>query len=97
MFGIKFFHRTIFRRPHAVLLFLAPFYPSFIQKLQENMSDMYPIYPHQICPALCMWRLEHHRATAETQRQEYYCCLSREKADYGATNRAIPILDGTNV
>lgn len=40
-----------------------------------------PIFPPQICPALCMWSLEHRRATAETQRQEYYCCLSRKKAD----------------
>ncbi len=75
------FHRTIFRRPQAALFFLVLFYPSFIQWLQEYMSDMYPISTPKICRALCMWRFERHRTTAETQRQEYYCCLSRKKAD----------------
>lgn len=48
---------------------------------RNTCQTCFPFFPHQICRALCKWSLEHHRATAETQRQEYYCCLSRKKAD----------------
>lgn len=46
----------------------------------------------QMCPALCMWTLEHHRTIAESQRQEYYCCLSRKEEDLSSTNKTIQIL-----
>lgn len=48
---------------------------------RNTCQTYFLFFPHQVCPALCMWGLEHCRATAETQRQEYYCCLSRKKED----------------
>lgn len=81
MFGMKFFTGLylgdVMLCSSSLLLSTILLYSSFKNTCQTRI----PIFPHQMCPALFVWRLEHHRATAETQRQEYYCCLSRKKAD----------------
>lgn len=73
-----------------------PFFSfSFIQELQEYASDFLPhlfFCPRsfnkkklkklkRMCRFVHVACLEHCTATAETQRQECYCCLSRKKAD----------------
>lgn len=75
------FQGTIFRRSPAVIIFFAPFYRSFtvIAGIRVRHVFHFSLSKYALFCACEDWSTA--GPQAETRRQEYYCCLSRKKAD----------------
>lgn len=89
--GDETFSLAIFGRFHAGFLFLLLLLSLLSH---EDMSQTNPPPPSSKCPALVRVDLKCHRAAAETQRQEYYCCLGRSQSGLSPQIRPLQIWCG---